>query len=126
MKNSSAMHSNKIDKMETTTILNHTELVNKILQLRQQKAIEDAALKATFKEFVGSLDPISLAKKSLHDLALDQQVQYDLVKVGLNLGTNFVIGQVMRKYPNMKGFLSSVLFQLWYIILNNSIGCLLK
>ena len=97
--------------MENSDISNHLELRIRISQLKAEKIIQEAEFTNMFKEFVGTLNPVSFVKSSLHTLATDKAVQFDLVKVGLNLGTNLVIDQTLGRYRSIKGFISSVLLE---------------
>lgn len=97
--------------MENSDISNHLELRIRISQLKAEQNIQKAALANMCKEFVSTLNPVTFVKSSLHTLATDKTVQFDLVKVGLNLGTNLIIDQTLGRYRSIKGFLSSVLLE---------------
>lgn len=97
--------------MQNKEILNHSELSLCIMQLKSDILLQEDELKHTFKGFLFTLNPISIVKDSIHELARDKEVQFDLTKVGLNLGTNFLIEQVLGRNRSIKGFLSSVLVE---------------
>ena len=90
--------------MENSDISNHLELRIRISQLKAEQNIQKAALANMCKEFVSTLNPVTFVKSSLHTLATDKTVQFDLVKVGLNLGTNLIIDQTLGRYRSIKGF----------------------
>ena len=109
--------------MENKEISNHAELVLRIMDLKVEKFSREEELKYAFKEFVSALNPISMVKESLHQLAADRDVKFDLAKVGLNLGADFIIDKVLGRNRSFKGFLSSVLFEKFStLFLNNNIS----
>ena len=109
--------------MENKEISSHAELVLRIMDLKVEKFSREEDLKYTFKEFVSTLNPISMVKESLHQLATDRDVKFDLAKVGLNLGVDFIIDKVLGRNRTVKGFLSSVLIEKFSaLLLNNNIS----
>ena len=109
--------------MENKEISSHAELVLRIMDLKAEKFSREEDLKYTFKEFVSTLNPISMVKESLHQLAADRDVKFDLAKVGLNLGVDFIIDKVLGRNRSVKGFLSSVLIEKFStLFLNNNIS----
>lgn len=97
--------------MENTEIYSYTDLVMRIMHLKQEKFRQEDELKYSFKVFVFSLNPVSFVKQTLHDLAEDSEVKYDLTKVGLNLGANLIIDRILGKNSGIKGFLSALLVE---------------
>ena len=89
----------------------HKILLLKIETLKAEKANKEMILRNSFQDFASSLNPITIVKDSLHELAKDKTVQVDLAKVGLNLGTNFLIDQTLGKYRSIKGFVGSMLLE---------------
>ena len=109
--------------MENKEISSHAELVLRIMDLKVEKFSREEDLKCTFKEFVSTLNPISMVKESLHQLATDRDVKFDLAKIGLNLGVDFIIDKVLGRNRTVKGFLSSVLIEKFSaLLLNNNIS----
>ena len=107
--------------MTNSNLSNHTDLQLRIAQLKAETKIQDEVLLQTFKGFVETLNPITIAKASIHDFAGDRQVQFDVVKVGLNLGTNFIIEKMLGR-GSIKGYLSSVIVEkISSAIINNNI-----
>ena len=108
--------------METKELNKHTALLLRIKQLKADKWQQEENIKSSFSELVKTLNPIVMAKESIHELASDRQVQSDMVKVGLNLGTNFIIEQVLGR-GSIKGYLSSVIVEkISASIINNNIN----
>ncbi len=97
--------------MEKIKISNHAELQLQILQLRKHKFTQEKELKNSLKEFIYTLNPLSIVKDSLHKLAEDKEVRLDLTKVGLNMGANILIDKVLGKGNSIKGFLSALLVE---------------
>jgi len=96
--------------MENKEISVHNKLLLHINRLKAEKFELEDELEHTFKEFTYTLDPFFIAKKSLHKLVEDKEVQTDLVSVGLNLITNFFIERILGR-QTVKGYLSSVLVE---------------
>ena len=103
-------------------ITNYTDLEVKILQLRQEKELQENEVKYSFHQFVHTLNPVTILKDSLHNLTKDKTAQMDLAAVGLNLGTNFIIEKTLGKYSSIKGFIGSMLLENFSVpfINNNS------
>ncbi|SDC98712.1 hypothetical protein [Williamwhitmania taraxaci] len=95
--------------MENIEISSHAALQMHINHLKATKYVQEEELKLTFKEFVYTIDPVSMVKSSLHELAEDKDVKMDLAKVGLSFGANFIIDRVLGRNGSIKGFLSSML-----------------
>lgn len=95
--------------MENRKICTYDQLQIQIATLRNEKSYLEEDLKHSFFTFIATLNPLSFVKNSLHTLATDTEVQFDLAKVGLNIGANLIIGQVFGKYRSIKGFFRSVL-----------------
>lgn len=86
------------------------DLSLRIAQLRIDKLKQEAELKIKFSEFAETLNPVLILKKSVHEMVVDKEVKDDLLKVGLNLGTNFIIEKVLGR-KSVKGYLSSVIVE---------------
>lgn len=94
--------------MENIEISNHTQLVLRIQQIKAEKIRQEEELKIAMKGFVNNFNSVSIVKEYLHSLASDKEVQFDLAKVGLNIGANFIIDRVLGKNRSIVGFLSSL------------------
>jgi hypothetical protein len=97
--------------MQNKNITNHAELLLRIMELKSEIVFEKSELNNKFKQFLYNLNPISIVKDSIHELARDKEIQFDLTKVGLNVGANFLIDQILGRNKSIKGFLSSVLIE---------------
>jgi hypothetical protein len=97
--------------MENTEISSHAELLMSIMHLKSEKFRQEEEIVYTFKELAYYLNPITMVRGSLHELAQNKEVQFDLAKVALNLGANLVIDQVFGKYRSIKGLFRSVLIE---------------
>ena len=97
--------------MENIEINSHTELVMRIMHLKQEKFRQEEEIKYSIKEFLYSLNPITAAKKYLHELADDNVVKYDFAKMGLNLVANLLITRILGKNSSFKGILSALLVE---------------
>ncbi|MDZ4757929.1 MAG: hypothetical protein SGJ10_07310 [Bacteroidota bacterium] len=98
-----------MSEIDNTEITNHTDLALRIMHLKSERFDQETELKHTAKEFVYHLSPINMLKGSIRELASDREVQRDLTKVGINMGTHFIIDKVLGKNRSIKGFLSSLL-----------------
>ena len=96
--------------MHSPMINNNEDLSLRILQLKHEKQMQEIELKVAFTAITETLNPVKLIKNSLHDIVTDKVVKDDLLKIGLNLGTNFIIEKVMRR-GSLKGYLSSVVLE---------------
>ena len=107
--------------MNRPQISNLAELELHVQYLKTQKRQQETQLKTTFNELIDTLNPVSIAKESLHKLAGDLEVQFDVVKMGLNVGANLIIDKVLGKHQSVKGFLSSIVMEkLSTIVINNN------
>lgn len=100
-----------LQNMENIKITSHSELLLHIMQLKSQKLSQEEEIKQCAKELVKSLSPISMIKHSLHELSHDKEVRFDIAKVGLNLGTNFLLEKLVGRNRSIKGFLSSIILE---------------
>ena len=94
-------------------ILNYKELTARVTHLKVEKHNQELQLRQAVVQFIDTLNPISIAKKSLYTLAADTEVHFALAKVGLNIGANFLIEQILGKNRSVKGFLSSILVEIF-------------
>ena len=107
--------------MNRPQISNLADLELHVQHLKTQKRQQETELKTTFNELIDTLNPVSIAKESLHKLAGDLEVQFDVVKMGLNVGANLIIDKVLGKHQSIKGFLSSIVMEkLSTIVINNN------
>ena len=97
--------------MENIEIIGHTDILRRIIVLKAEKAEQEAEIKETFRDFLHALDPVSIVKSSLRELAGDKVVHMDLAKIGMNLGADLIIYQLLGKNQGAKGFLRSLLLE---------------
>jgi hypothetical protein len=97
--------------MDHSDINSYRALNLKILQLKVEKERQEELLKYQFKEILHALSPSVILKNTLHDLAENKEVQFDLTKVSLNMIASFAISKVLGKNRSIKGFLSSLLLE---------------
>ncbi|MBL7936374.1 MAG: hypothetical protein JNM51_11275 [Bacteroidia bacterium] len=97
--------------MKNIHITNHAELMLRIMQLKSEKLSQETELKHSAKEFIYSISPVSIVKDSLHELAQDEDVKFDMTKVGLNIGANFLIDKIVGRNRSIKGFLGAMLIE---------------
>ena len=109
--------------MINTSILNQKQLTDRIKFLKGEKLNQELQLRQTATQFIDTLNPISIAKKSLYALATDTEVHFALAKVGLNIGANLIIEQILGKNRSIKGFLSTILVEIFSnSFINNNVA----
>lgn len=100
-----------ISSTTTVTILSYGEITGyaslqqSIRQLKEQKLEQEAILSVYFADLIHSMNPVEIAKDSLHDLVSDKEVQYDLVKLGLNLSAEFITARLFSRIRSVPAFL---------------------
>lgn len=97
--------------MEKTKITRYADLMIHIAYLNSEKLKQEEELKSICGELVNSMHPVSIVKQSLHDLAEDKRVHFDLLKAGLNVGSTFLIDNIMGRNKSIRGFLSSMVIE---------------
>jgi len=101
----------KKDIMENKQISTYPELVLHIMHLKQEKFRQEDELKYTFRELIFLLNPLSLVKGVLHDLASDSEARFDMAKVGLDLAISMVVNGILRNKGGFKGFIGKLLLE---------------
>ena len=97
--------------MEHPAILNHATLKVRINELKVERSMQEDALKDSLKAFAVTLNPLSILKGSVQGFSKDKELRTDILKAGLNLGTDFIIEKVLGRSRSVKGFLSSILVE---------------
>jgi hypothetical protein len=92
-------------------IKNHTELKFRIMQLNSLRAEQELEIKRGIKELYHTMQPLNLLKKTISDFASDKQVTFDAAKIGLDLGSDFLIGKLLGSNMNIKKYLSALVLQ---------------
>lgn len=88
----------------------HDVLSRRIDQLQTEKLEQETALMLGFNELADSFNPLVIVKKSLHEMVDDQQLKGDLLKVGLHLGANYLIGRIWKR-QTVRSYLSAVVVE---------------
>jgi len=57
-----------------------------------------------FIEIAYSFNPVTMFKDTLHTLIANKDVQYDMARVGLNIGSKFIIDKVFGRNRSIKDF----------------------
>ncbi|HTA81962.1 MAG TPA: hypothetical protein VK783_03460 [Bacteroidia bacterium] len=108
--------------MEEVEILNHADLVSRIIQLKADKLQQEEELKKMLKEFTGNLSPASILKETLHELFENTEAQNDITKAGIDIGANVLTSWIGSKQSSIKGLISAVIIGMISrkVISNNS------
>lgn len=92
-------------------ITNHTELKFRIMQLNSLREEQELELKNGIKELYHSMHPINIIKKTLSGLVSDKEVRFDATKIGLNIGSDFLIGKLLGSNLNLTKYFGSMILQ---------------
>lgn len=92
--------------MERTAITNHSELLTRIAELKEDKEIQEVKLKQTFKELSSTLSILSLFKKKEYS---NQPI--DLAKQGISVAIDLLFDIIWGKNRSLKGNMSSILIK---------------
>lgn len=95
--------------MENKEISNYPELVLHIMHLKQEKFRQEEEIKYTIRELIFLLNPITMVKRALHDLAADSEAKFDMAKVGLDMVVGMIINRIGGNASGIKGFLGKIL-----------------
>lgn len=95
--------------MENKEISNYPELVLHIMHLKQDKFRQEEEIKYTIRELIYLLNPVTIIKQGLHNLATDAEARVDMLKVGLSMGANMLVNRIMRNKSGMVGLVGKVL-----------------
>jgi hypothetical protein len=95
--------------MEHTKITTHAELIMRINHLKAEQFNRQEQIERHAKELIYSLDPVSIFKRGVYELAHEPEIQQDATKIGLNLVSEFLIGKVLGRNSSIRGYLSSML-----------------
>ena len=95
--------------MKRTKNQEHSHLLSRIAELRKEKGTHDAQLNISVNSFVDTLNPAMIVKESIHQLAKDKDVHTDLLKVGISLGTEFIIGRIFNKNASVGNFANVII-----------------
>ena len=97
--------------MNTIPITSYASLKRRISELKIERARQGEDLKNASQAFAHSLSPLSIIKGSVKGLWKDKELRSEMIKAGLNLGTDFIIERLLGRSRSVKGFLSSILVE---------------
>ena len=97
--------------MEKSQVKNYEDLSFLILQLKEDRMLREEEFKGQFNRLIESFNPITILKTSLFKLAQEKNLLMEVGKVGLIVGSHFLIDRILGKFKSIKGFLSSVLVE---------------
>jgi hypothetical protein len=92
--------------MTNTVISNHEDLLIQIEYLKTEKLKQELGLKASFNEFFVAVHPVNIIKKTLSDLANDNEIKHKVVRAGLAIGTNYIVNYILAKQKILQQFLN--------------------
>ena len=87
----------------------HAQLISRIEQLKSNKASEEQRIKSTVKELTSNFSPSSIIKTAIHDLAADSRVHYDLTRMTLYTGTNYVLDKLIGKNKPVRDIVNAII-----------------
>ena len=90
---------------------NYAQLLARIEYLKMAKIAQEVELKEAVKTYVQSLHPTEIIKQSIQSMTHDQGLKMDVTKLGLTVGANALIDQVLGRNRSIKGFLSALLLE---------------
>lgn len=95
--------------MENTAIMNYSDLLLRLAELKSNRETQLDELKFSFSEFIASIDIVSLfTKKSDSD---NENHPQDLLKTGINMALNLITGLIFGKTRSIKGYLSAMMIE---------------
>jgi hypothetical protein len=100
-------------------IISHIELQLRIANLRAEKLMQEEELKRNFTAVIHGLYPSTLLKEAVNKVANDEDLQKDMAKAGIGIGTNFLIKHLLKKH-NIKRVLSAALLEIISPLLINN------
>jgi hypothetical protein len=101
-------------------IKTHEDLKLRIKHLNLLRREQEISLKNGVSDLYHSMHPINIIKNTLSGLVNDKQVRSDATKIGLNIGSDFLIGKLVGSNVNLtKYFGSMILHKVSDYVLNN-------
>jgi hypothetical protein len=92
-------------------ICDGNDLTCEIEHLQNVKNQQELQIVDSFYELAHAVNPVNIMKDAIHGLASVRPPTNDVVSVGTNIGTNYVIEKVLGKNRSIKGFLSAMLVE---------------
>lgn len=97
--------------MKKNTPSRHASLMLQIMHLKAEKFEQETQLIRQVHVLAEELKPVSVLKKSLHDITTDSEIQTELLKAGMGLTSKYLISRIFKKQESVKGFLSAVILE---------------
>lgn len=92
--------------MEKVIIVNHSQLIQRLAELRMYKDIRENELKVSFTEMASTLNLTTIFKE-----AKNINRPMELAKSGINMLVDLIIDLVLGKHRSVKGYLSAVMLE---------------
>lgn len=83
-------------------ISTHKELVLQLALLRNEKMEKELVLSTSIKEIIHSADQKINIKNIIREIADDTEIKRNLLKIGLNLGTKFLLKKFLPREEQHK------------------------
>lgn len=83
-----------------SSISNHNDLVIELALLRNEKMEKEFILNTRIKDFIHSFDQNMNLKHLIQQIADDNEVKKNLLKIGLNLSTKFLLKKFFPEENN--------------------------
>lgn len=99
---------------ERSTITNYYELFNELELLKFERNEKEIVLKRSMTSFLNSLERNLNFESIIQQIANDNQIKKNLLKIGLNISTNFLLKKFFPEKNNLNNTISTNLIQLLY------------
>jgi hypothetical protein len=83
----------------------------RIAELKMEKEIQEKDLGASFNSIMEGLNPISIAKNGLQDLAEDGDIQAGATGAALKFGTRFLAFKVIGRFGGVFGAVAAAVVE---------------
>jgi hypothetical protein len=97
--------------MENKEISNYPDLVLHIMHLKQEKFRQEEEIKHSVRELIFLLNPLTMIKRAIHDMAADSEAKFDMAKVGLDMGITMIVQRILQNVRGIKGFFGKLLLK---------------
>lgn len=97
--------------MNNIKVAAYTDLQQQIDTLKKEKKEKEIELKYQFAEIATEANPIKIVKEYVGTILEDKDLKLNVSKIGINLGTNFLIEKLLGRNRSIKGYLSSMLVE---------------
>jgi len=108
--------------MGKNIIVNQSELVLRIAELKMHKEIQEEVLADSFKEILVTLDLALFFTKSTNHNGLQ-----DVAKSGINAVVDLIIDLLLGKHRSVKGYLTAIIVEKFSaMLINNNITTIIS